>query len=171
MSLIPWNNNNTTATTNNNNNTLDYWNPFPQHIWDQFFNFPTFPFKGPTPTVPYTELGVETTGSVRAKVECREVEEAHLVVAELSGVEKHEVDVTTEDGGILSITGGEGDRRFSWRMKMPEDANVGMLSWSMENSVITVVVPKVGAQYVMQGWDWGNSGRTNRRQIEIQGFD
>ncbi|KAK9748074.1 hypothetical protein RND81_02G033800 [Saponaria officinalis] len=175
MSLIPWNNN------SNSNNTVTSLTTFPeQHLWDSFFSspfpFPSFltPFSGRT--VPYSQLALETSGTVSAKLECIEVEAAHLIVAEIPGFEKHQVNVTAEEGegGFVRVSGDGGEGTFSWRVRMPRDACLQMMSWSVENGVLTVVVPKVGVgvDYFMGGgFDWGNSQRVNVRQIDIQGDD
>lgn len=157
------------------------YTPFPQDFWDHFFNqdFPfPFPFRSSFPfppfpgrTVPYSEFAVETSGDVRARLECKEVPEAHIIAADLPGFEKDEVDVAAEDGGYLRISGGGG--RFSWRFRLSEDAEVHLMSSSMENGVLTVVVPKVNPESELEwGRGWGNEGRNaNVRQIEIAGSD
>ncbi|KAL9239506.1 hypothetical protein vseg_013820 [Gypsophila vaccaria] len=163
MSLIPYNNNN--SSNNNDSNSLTPWATFPQNIWDTFL---TPPFSGRT--VPYTHLAVETSGTVSAKLECLEVEAAHLIVGELPGFEKHEIHVVAEEGTFVRVTG---DGRFSWRVRMPMDACLEMMTWSVENGVLTVVVPKVGLDwyYMGTGSGWGSSQRGNVRQIEIEGDD
>ncbi|XP_057519719.1 18.3 kDa class I heat shock protein-like [Amaranthus tricolor] len=172
MSLIPRNTfNNPTPFT-----------PFSQDFWDQFFhpnfpfppfpNLPSFPFSSPphtSRTIPYSELSVETSGNIRTRLECKEIPEAHLIVAELTGIEKDEIQVTTDDGGFVTIAAIDG--RFSWRLKLPEDAKVGLLSSSMENGVLTVVVPKFVMEIEWESQREGNGRGSNVRVVEITGSD
>ncbi|KAL2935241.1 18.5 kDa class I heat shock protein [Bienertia sinuspersici] len=165
MSLIP---------RNNNTNPTPF-TPFSQDFWDNFFshdpfslfpNFPFSPFLSPPRTIPYSELAVETSGGVKTRLECKEIPEAHLIVAELQGLGKEEVDVAAEDGGYVKISATDG--RFSWRMKLPHDAKVGLLSFSMENGVLTVVVPKFVRELM---WENGDESGRNVRVVEITGSD
>uniref|UniRef100_A0A803L9A7 SHSP domain-containing protein n=1 Tax=Chenopodium quinoa TaxID=63459 RepID=A0A803L9A7_CHEQI len=121
--------------------------------------------------VPYSELAVETSGDVRTRLECKEIPEAHLIVAELAGVEKHEVEVAAEDGGFVKICAVDG--RFSWRLRLPEDAKVELMSFSIENGVLTVVVPKFVREMM---WDWERGDHDGGRErdvrvVEITGED
>lgn len=182
MSLIP----------RNTSNTPTHFTPFPQDFWDRFFSqdlclepFKDLPFPFPFPThfhpsfhflsphhpsyprtVPYSELSVETSGDVRARLECKEIPEAHIIAGDLAGIEKDEVNVVPEEGGFVRISGGDG--RFSWRLRLPENAKVHLMNWSMENGVITVVVPKLAGE---DEWAPENRGPRNVRQIEITGLD
>jgi len=172
MSLVP----------RNNSNSPTPFTPFPQDFWDGFFSQdrwlepfrdlpffrPPFPFLSPPRTVPYSELSIETSGDVKARLECKEIPEAHIIVADLPGIGKNEVSVEAEGGGFVKISGGGG--RFSWRMRLPEDAQVDMMNWSMENGVLTVIVPKfAGAGGFDWGWGSESSWPRNVRPIEITG--
>ncbi|GAB4860787.1 hypothetical protein Ancab_035950 [Ancistrocladus abbreviatus] len=127
-----------------------------------FFPFP-FSSSSASRSVPYSELAVETEGSVNVRFECKEFPEAHIFVGDLPGAKKDEVKVEIQDGGVLQISGGGsegGSGRFKWRFRLPENAKLHLVSSSMENGVLTVVVPKVEA--------WAPP-RRNVRSIEISG--
>lgn len=93
-------------------------------------------------------------------------------MAELPGFESHQVEVDAEDdGGIVCIKAVDG--RFSWRLRLPEDAKVYLMSTSMENGVLTVVVPKyaVEVEWGRDGQSERERGRGNVRVVEITGSD
>lgn len=110
---------------------------------------------------------METFGEVRTRLECKEIPEAHLIVADLPGIEKHEVEVAAEDGGFIKISAVDG--RFSWRLRLPEGAEVHLMSSSVENGVLTVVVPKFVGEMMWEREN--NEGGRDVRVIEITGED
>ncbi|GMH21398.1 hypothetical protein Nepgr_023240 [Nepenthes gracilis] len=151
-------------------------NTFPQDLWNRFFSPDSwndhpfiselFPFAfsslSSARTLPYTELAVETEGSVATRFDCKEVPEAHIFIADLPGAKKEEVKVDVEeDAWVLQISGESGGGgRFKWRFRLPENAKLRLVTSSMENGVLTVVVPKV---------EFSPRAPRNVRSIEISG--
>nr|AFV46375.1 ACD-sHsps-like protein [Tamarix hispida] len=152
---------------------------FPQRIWDDFFssdiwspfldNSPfSFPFSSSPRTVPCSELAVETQGSFNTRFECKEIPEAYIFIFELPdgmGKEDMKVEVAEEEdsdqsGRILRISGGDGGGRFNWKFRLSWYAKTHLMNYSMENGVLTVVVPKIEVR-----------PRGNVRPIEISGSD
>lgn len=91
-----------------------------------------------------------------------------------AGVRKEEVKVEVEDGSILRISGErtkEGEQkgdtwhraerrrgRFMRRFRLPDNASMDEVKCSLENGVLTVVVPKAE-----------KSSASNVRSIDISG--
>ncbi|GAB2234845.1 hypothetical protein Droror1_Dr00004112 [Drosera rotundifolia] len=147
MALIP------SFTSGRRTNIFD---PFSLDIWD--------PFQGifSTLTSPGTSQGGgRDDGAVLAnvRIDWRETNDAHVFKAELPGLRKEEVKVElVEDGRVLQITGEKmrekeekDDKwhrierttgRFLRRYRLPENTKLDEVKATMENGVLTVVVPK-----------------------------
>ncbi|GAB2223884.1 hypothetical protein Droror1_Dr00004628 [Drosera rotundifolia] len=145
---------------------------------DRFFSstsspwLTAFPFPFPSRSVPYSDLSLETEGSVATRFRSTELPEAYLFVADLpAGIGSDDVKLEINEGERAVEIGGGGGR-FKCRFRVPEDGRVGAVSSSVENGVVTVVVPKVG---VSGGGRWavGEEPRRRRnvRSIEISGSD
>ncbi|CAL9218235.1 unnamed protein product [Arabidopsis halleri] len=84
---------------------------------------------------------------------------AHVFKADLPGLKKEEVKVEVEDGNILQISGERSSEneeksdkchrverssgKFMRRFRLPENAKMEEVKASMENGVLSVLVPKV----------------------------
>ncbi|CAK9142107.1 unnamed protein product [Ilex paraguariensis] len=121
------------------------FDPFSLDIWD--------PFEG---------LSSSGTRDVSAlaniRVDWRETPEAHIIQADLPGLRKEEVKVEIEDGRVLKISGEkvreEEEKADTWhrvertvgkfvrRFRLPENAKLDEVKATMENGVLTVIVPK-----------------------------
>ncbi|XP_030524160.1 18.1 kDa class I heat shock protein-like [Rhodamnia argentea] len=93
------------------------------------------------------------------RIDWRETPEAHVFKADLPGFEKEGVKVEIEDDRVLQISGeskaeeeDKNDKRHLWerssgkfmrRFRLPEKAKVDQVKASMENGVLTILVPKV----------------------------
>ncbi|ERN11986.1 hypothetical protein AMTRI_Chr08g160550 [Amborella trichopoda] len=138
MSLIP-------AFFGRRTNVLD---PFSLDIWDPF---PSFLF-------PSNSLSAEASTFANTRIDWKETENAHVFEADLPGLKKEEVKVEVEEGRVLKI-GGERKKEsevqndkwhriersrgeFLRRFRLPENAKVDRVTASMENGVLTVIVPK-----------------------------
>ncbi|KAL9275359.1 17.5 kDa class I heat shock protein-like protein [Drosera capensis] len=145
---------------------------------DRFFSstsspWPTaFPFPFPSRSVPYSDLSLETEGPVATRFRSTELPEAYLFVADLpSGIGSDDVklEINEDERAVEIGGGGGGGGRFKCRFQVPEDGRIGAVSSSVENGVVTAVVPKVGVSG--GGW-WEREPRRRRRNvrsIEISG--
>ncbi|XP_044396562.1 16.9 kDa class I heat shock protein 1-like [Triticum aestivum] len=100
----------------------------------------------------------ETATFANARVDWKEIPEAHVFKADLPGVRKEEVKVEVEDGNVLVVSGErtkeKEDKNDKWhrverssgkfvrRFRLPEDAKVEEVKAGLENGVLTVTVPK-----------------------------
>ncbi|KAK9279727.1 hypothetical protein L1049_013409 [Liquidambar formosana] len=116
------------------------FDPFSLDLWDPFFN------------------SNETTTIANTQVDWKETPEAHIFKADLAGLKKEEVKVEVEEGRVLQISGERNvekeDKNDKWhrversrgrfvrRFRLPENAKVEQVKASMENGVLTVIVPK-----------------------------
>ncbi|XP_059669688.1 18.1 kDa class I heat shock protein-like [Cornus florida] len=123
------------------------------------------PFEGFSGTLanPPTSDRDSTPGFVQPQIDWKETPEAHIIKADLPGLKKAEVKVELEDGQVLKISGDkrreleeeEGKNKkgmwhrvertvgkFLRRFRMPENAKMDEVKASMENGVLTVVIPK-----------------------------
>ncbi|KAL0401269.1 UNVERIFIED_CONTAM: class I heat shock protein [Sesamum latifolium] len=141
MALIP------SFFTGRRSNVFD---PFSLDLWDPFEGIP---FSSAVANLPSSAR--ETTAVANTRIDWRETPEAHVFKADLPGLKKEEVKVEVEDGRILQISGertkqGETDtwhrverssgkflRQAAW-----ENAKMDQVKATMENGVLTVVVPK-----------------------------
>ncbi|GAB2270014.1 hypothetical protein Dimus_004929 [Dionaea muscipula] len=153
------------------------FNSFTQSLWDRFSSSSTFwntsPFLGDiipfssspltSRSVPFSELAVETDGTISTRFNCSEIPEAYIFVADLpSSTSKDDVKVEVDEG-VLQIrgeSGGDVGGSFKWRFRLPENGKLHLVSSSLENGVLTVVVPKVEAGGV----------RPNRRNLMAKKF-
>ncbi|XP_061343538.1 17.5 kDa class I heat shock protein-like isoform X2 [Gastrolobium bilobum] len=136
MSLIP-----SFLGTGRRTNIFD---PFSLDVWDPFHDFP---FSTPT-----------TAAIANTRIDWRETPEAHEFKADLPGLKKEEVKVEIEEDRVLQISGQrtkeKEDKNETWhrvernsgsflrRFRLPENAKVDKVKASMENGVLTVIVPK-----------------------------
>ncbi|XP_075513398.1 17.3 kDa class I heat shock protein-like [Primulina tabacum] len=141
MSLIP------TLFGNRRSNICD---PFSMDIWDSFQGFP---FSGQL-----NNARGEVSAFSGARVDWKETPEAHVFKADLPGLNKEEVKVEVEEGGVLKISGERSrekeEKNDKWhrverssgkflrRFRLPESAKVEGIKAAMENGVLTVTVPK-----------------------------
>ncbi|CAL9073399.1 unnamed protein product [Musa textilis] len=102
----------------------------------------------------------DDSGADDIRMDRKETPEAHVFKADLPGVRKGDLKVEVEDGRVLSISGehsgdpiddkekcewhcSERSRgRFYRRFRLPEDAEADEMKASMENGVLTLIVPK-----------------------------
>ncbi|KAG6511584.1 16.9 kDa class I heat shock protein 3-like [Zingiber officinale] len=122
------------------------------------------------------------SGDDRIPMDWKETAAAHVLKADLPGFKKEDVKVEVEDGGVISITAkrsrdkkdDEGEEECTWhcserrssdghlrrrRFRLPEDAKAEKVKASMENGVLTLVVPKEDAN------------KPQVRSVEIEGGD
>ncbi|KAL6509519.1 hypothetical protein OROGR_022829 [Orobanche gracilis] len=123
------------------------WDPFSTDLWDPFQGFPFS-----------TSSGRETSAVANTRIDWRETADAHVFRADLPGLKKEEVKVEVEDGRVLSISGERSKEqeektdtwhrlerssgKFLRRFKLPENVKMGEVKATMENGVLTVLVPK-----------------------------
>lgn len=129
------------------------YDPLSLDIWDPFEGFP---FKTSVAKVPSSAR--ETTAIANTRIDWRETPEAHVFKADLPGLKKEEVKVEVEEGRVLQISGErtreQEEKNNTWhrverssgkflrRFRLPENAKVDQVKASLENGVLTVVVPK-----------------------------
>nr|XP_023900269.1 18.5 kDa class I heat shock protein-like [Quercus suber]POE50923.1 18.5 kda class i heat shock protein [Quercus suber] len=141
MSLIP------SFFGSRRSNILD---PFSLEIWDPFkdFSLSSEP-----------QFARETSALVNTRVDWKETPEAHVFKADLPGLNKEEVKVEVEDDRVLQISGErkveKEEKKDTWhrverssgkflrKFRLPENAKMDQIKASMENGVLTVMVPKV----------------------------
>ncbi|KAK4385381.1 class I heat shock protein [Sesamum angolense] len=144
MALIP------SFFTGRRSNVFD---PFSLDLWDPFEGLP---FSSAVANLPSSSR--ETTAVANTRIDWRETPEAHVFKADLPGLKKEEVKVEVEDGRILQISGErtkeQEEKTDTWhrlerksgkflrRFRLPENANMDQVKATMENGVLTVVVPK-----------------------------
>ncbi|KAK4431736.1 class I heat shock protein [Sesamum alatum] len=144
MALIP------SFFTGRRSNVFD---PFSLDLWDPFEGLP---FSSAVANLPSSAR--ETTAVANARIDWRETPEAHVFKADLPGLKKEEVKVEVEEGRILQISGErtkeQEEKTDTWhrlerssgkflrRFRLPENAKMDEVKATMENGVLTVVVPK-----------------------------
>ncbi|EXB57413.1 hypothetical protein L484_016466 [Morus notabilis] len=88
----------------------------------------------------------DTAALAGAHVDWRETDNFHIFRADVPGVRKEEVKVHVEDGNILQIdTWHRVERRrgsFVRRFRLPDNANLDDIKCSLEDGVLSVMVPK-----------------------------
>ncbi|XP_042486103.1 17.8 kDa class I heat shock protein-like [Macadamia integrifolia] len=128
--------------------------PFSMDIWDQFNDFPF----STSLSIPRTQFSNETAAFVNARIDWKETPQAHIFKADLPGLNKEEVKVEVEEGGVLQISGERSKEqeeksdqwhrverssgKFLRRFRLPENAKIDEVKAAMENGVLTVTVPK-----------------------------
>ncbi|KAG0471055.1 hypothetical protein HPP92_015601 [Vanilla planifolia] len=136
------------------NNLFD---PFSLDLWSPFQGFSDAIFNNALSVQP-SKYASETAAFANTRIDWKETPEAHVFKADLPGLKKEEVKVEVEEGRVLQISGQrkreEEEKNDRWhrverssgaflrRFRLPENAQVGKLTASMENDVLTVVVPK-----------------------------
>ncbi|KAL5701837.1 hypothetical protein ACHQM5_027131 [Ranunculus cassubicifolius] len=127
------------------------FDPFSLEIWDPFQDFP---FSSITPS----ESSKEISQFAKTRIDWKETPEAHVFKADLPGLNKEEVKVEVEEGRVLQISGERSREKeekddkwhrverssgkFLRRFRLPENAKIDQVKASMENGVLTVMVPK-----------------------------
>ncbi|MED6144793.1 hypothetical protein PIB30_018834 [Stylosanthes scabra] len=102
----------------------------------------------------------DNSGLENREVDWKETDEAHMLTADMTGVNKEEVKVEVEEGGVLQISGERsvereeqnGDdgtqlvqratARFTRSFTLPANSRTDQVKASIENGVLTVTVPK-----------------------------
>ncbi|EXC07554.1 hypothetical protein L484_005861 [Morus notabilis] len=130
------------------------FDPFSLDIWDPFDGFP---FTTSVANVP--SMGQETTSAIaNTRIDWKERPEAHIIKADLPGLKKEEVKVEVEDGMVLKISGEKAREKeekddkwhrversvgkFMRRFRLPENCRTDQVRATMENGVLTVILPK-----------------------------
>ncbi|KAM4119164.1 hypothetical protein ACJW30_03G038800 [Castanea mollissima] len=122
------------------------FDPFSLNVWDPFKDFPTQIFK-------------ENYAFVNTRIDWKEAPEAHVLNADLPGLNKEEVKVEVEDDRVVRISGErkieKEDKNDTWHhvewssgksvrsFRLPEHVKMDQIKAAMENGVLTVSVPKV----------------------------
>lgn len=102
--------------------------------------------------------GRETAAIVNPRIDWKENPEAHVIRADLPGLNKEEVKLEIEDGRVLQISGEKNreheEKNDKWhrvervtgkflrRFRLPENAKMDQVKATMENGVLTIIVPK-----------------------------
>ncbi|GKA49956.1 17.8 kDa class I heat shock protein-like protein [Tanacetum coccineum] len=105
------------------------------------------------------ESSRETTAIANTRIDWKETPEAHVFKADLPGLKKEEIKVEVEDGRVLMISGERSKEneeknekwhrverssgKFMRRFRLPENVKMKEVKASMENGVLTVMVPKM----------------------------
>ncbi|KAI0520122.1 hypothetical protein KFK09_007593 [Dendrobium nobile] len=132
------------------------FDPFSFDIWNPFEGINTI-FDNAL-TAPGSNYANEVSAFANTRIDWKETPEAHIFKADLPGVKKEEVKVEVVEGGILQISGErkkeqeeKSDRwhrversrgKFLRRFRLPENAKVDLVKASLENGVLSIVVPK-----------------------------
>lgn len=127
------------------------FDPFSLDIWDPFEGF-----SSSVANIPSSAR--ETSALANTRIDWKETPEAHVFKADLPGLKKEEVKVEVEDGRVLQISGErsreqeeKNDKwhrverssgKFMRRFRLPENTKMDQIRASMENGVLTVIVPK-----------------------------
>ncbi|KAJ8748812.1 hypothetical protein K2173_011369 [Erythroxylum novogranatense] len=110
----------------------------------------------------FDPLSGENAWFVNTLINWKETPEANVFRADLSGLKKEKVKVEVKDGRLLQIRGErhveKEDRNDMWhrierssgkflrRLRIPENVKMDKVKASMENRVLTVIVPKEQAK-------------------------
>ncbi|CAA0410917.1 unnamed protein product [Arabidopsis thaliana] len=129
------------------------FDPFSQDVWDPFEGFFT-----PSSALANASTARDVAAFTNARVDWKETPEAHVFKADLPGLKKEEVKVEVEDKNVLQISGERSKEneekndkwhrverasgKFMRRFRLPENAKMEEVKATMENGVLTVVVPK-----------------------------
>ncbi|XVE99684.1 hypothetical protein REPUB_Repub03eG0221500 [Reevesia pubescens] len=100
----------------------------------------------------------ETSAIANTRIDWKETPEAHIFKADLPGLKKEEVKVEVEEGKILQISGERSKEqedknetlhrmerssgKFLRRFRLPGNAKMNQIKATMENGVLSVIVPK-----------------------------
>ncbi|XP_010443747.1 PREDICTED: 18.1 kDa class I heat shock protein [Camelina sativa] len=129
------------------------FDPFSQDLWDPFEGLFT-----PSSTLANAASARDVAAFTNARVDWKETPEAHVFKADLPGLKKEEVKVEVEDKNVLQISGERSKEneekndtwhrverasgKFMRRFRLPENAKMEEVKATMENGVLTVMVPK-----------------------------
>ncbi|CAE6250041.1 unnamed protein product [Arabidopsis arenosa] len=129
------------------------FDPFSQDVWDPFEGFFT-----PSSALANASTARDVAAFTNARVDWKETSEAHVFKADLPGLKKEEVKVEVEDKNVLQISGERSKEneekndkwhrverasgKFMRRFRLPENAKMEEVKATMENGVLTVVIPK-----------------------------
>ncbi|KAK7268647.1 hypothetical protein RIF29_21351 [Crotalaria pallida] len=127
------------------------FDPFSLDLWDPFKDFPLSSSLS-------ASFPRESSAFVNTRVDWKETPEAHVLKADIPGLKKEEVKVEIEDDRMLQISGERNvekeDKNDKWhrverssgkflrRFRMPENTKMDQVKASMENGVLTVILPK-----------------------------
>ena len=128
------------------------FDPFSLDMWDPFDGA----FTSALANVPASARKMSAFANTR--IDWKQTPEAHIFKADLPRLKKEEVKVEVEEGRILQISGEKSkeqeDKNDKWhrierskgkflrRFMLPENAKLDQVKASMENGVLTVIVPK-----------------------------
>ncbi|EOA14136.1 hypothetical protein CARUB_v10027281mg [Capsella rubella] len=129
------------------------FDPFSQDVWDPFEGLFT-----PSSALANAAPARDVAAFTNARVDWKETPEAHVFKADLPGLKKEEVKVEVEDKNVLQISGERSKEneekndtwhrverasgKFMRRFRLPENAKMEEVKATMENGVLTVMVPK-----------------------------
>ncbi|KAK9284015.1 hypothetical protein L1049_012274 [Liquidambar formosana] len=132
-------------------NTFD---PFSLDVWDPFEGFFGFSTLANHPS----SVARDASALANIRSDWKETPEAHILKADLPGLRKDEVKVEVEEGRILQISGErvreQEDKNEKWhlversygkfvrRFRLPENARMDQIKATMDNGVLTLVIPK-----------------------------
>ncbi|XP_059457195.1 18.1 kDa class I heat shock protein-like [Corylus avellana] len=141
------------------------FDPFSLDVWD--------PFEGIPFVSNASSASREASALANVRIDWKETPEAHIIKADLPGLRKEEVKVEVDDGGVLKISGErhkeQEEKNDKWhrvervtgkfvrRFRLPENTKIDQVKATMENGVLTVVVPK------------GEEKKPEVKSIEISG--
>ena len=145
MSIVP---------INENDRRISSFDPFSLDLWDPFSDFPLF---SSSFSHVFPELNLGMRASVNSRVDWKESSNAHVLRASLPGFANEDVLVELQDERVLQVSTDSGS--FMTRFKLPDNAKLDQLKASMNNGVLTVIVPKEEAR------------RPDVRVVEITGED
>lgn len=119
-------------------------------------------FEGSPFSTSIQELSRENPSFLNEQVDWNETPEAHVLKAGIPGLKKDEVKIEVEDGRVLQIRGerslerqelNDGCHRverssgkFMRSFTLPSNCKMDGVMASMEDGVLTVTIPKDGAQ-------------------------
>ncbi|GMY10834.1 18.1 kDa class I heat shock protein-like [Fagus crenata] len=128
------------------------FDPFSLDMWDPFDGV----FTSALANVP--DSARKMSAFANTNIDWKQTPEAHIFKADLPRLKKEEVKVEVEEGRILQISGEKSkeqeDKNDKWhrierstgkflrRFMLPENAKLDQVKASMENGVLTVIVPK-----------------------------
>ncbi|ERN12016.1 16.9 kDa class I heat shock protein 2 [Amborella trichopoda] len=132
------------------------FDPFSLDIWDPFEAFLPSPFNmSPRSLIPHDPT---SSAILNPRFDWKETDNAHIIKADLPGLNKEDVKVELEEGSVLRISGErkkeveeENEKwhrvershgKFVRRFRLPNNAKVDEVNATMENGVLTVTIPK-----------------------------
>ncbi|XXG67483.1 hypothetical protein AAC387_Pa06g0823 [Persea americana] len=124
--------------------------PMSFDIWD--------PWKAADPWQVFSPSRDQASALANVRIDWKETPEAHIIKADLPGMNKVDVKVEVDEGRVLQISGEQSEEKeektdkwhrverirgkFLRRFQLPENAKVDEMKATMEDGVLTVVVPK-----------------------------